>query len=49
MCDTVRLALERASCAREAVDVITGLLVAHGQGGRMGYWRRASAREGMPA
>lgn len=31
--DLVRLALERAGTAREAVEVITGLLDAHGQGG----------------
>jgi dipeptidase len=35
--DLLRLALERAPTAREAVDVMTGLLEAHGQGGRMGY------------
>jgi dipeptidase len=35
--DMLRLALERASSAREAVDVVTALLAAHGQGGRMGY------------
>jgi secernin len=35
--DLLRLALERAWSAREAVDVIIRLLVAHGQGGRMGY------------
>ncbi len=35
--DLLRLALERATSAREAVDVMTALLRAHGQGGRMGY------------
>ena len=35
--DLLRLALERAGSAREAVDVIVRLLEAHGQGGRMGY------------
>jgi dipeptidase len=35
--DLLRLALQRSSSAREAVDVITGLLKRHGQGGRMGY------------
>ena len=31
--DLVRLALERATTAREGVEVITALLEAHGQGG----------------
>ena len=35
--DLLRLALERAETASEALDVITGLLEAHPQGGRMGY------------
>jgi len=35
--DLLRLALQRSSSAREAVDVITGLLKRHGQGGRMGF------------
>ncbi|XP_076460460.1 secernin-3-like [Babylonia areolata] len=32
-CDLVRLALERSSTAREAVDTVTSLLAKHGQGG----------------
>jgi dipeptidase len=35
--DLLRLALERAVTAREAVDVITELLEAHGQGGNCGF------------
>lgn len=35
--DLLRLALERADTAREGVDVITGLLRRHPQGGRMGH------------
>lgn len=35
--DLLRLALERADCAREAVNLITDLLVRHGQGGGCGY------------
>ncbi len=35
--DLLRLALERASTAREALDVITGLLSDHGQGGNCGF------------
>lgn len=35
--DLVRLALRRARTAREAVDVITGLIERYGQGGRCGY------------
>eukprot|EP00026_Physarum_polycephalum_P007430 Phypoly_transcript_07490.p1 GENE.Phypoly_transcript_07490~~Phypoly_transcript_07490.p1 ORF type:complete len:501 (+),score=41.11 Phypoly_transcript_07490:131-1633(+) len=35
--DYVRLALERSSTAREAVDVIATLLEEHGQGGECGY------------
>ncbi|MGE0719525.1 MAG: carcinine hydrolase/isopenicillin-N N-acyltransferase family protein, partial [Alphaproteobacteria bacterium] len=35
--DLLRLALERSTSAAEAVDVITGLLEAHGQGGSCGH------------
>jgi len=35
--DLLRLALERARTAREAVDVITGLLAQYGQGGNCGF------------
>jgi secernin len=35
--DQLRLALERAETADEAVDTIAALLVAHGQGGRAGH------------
>jgi secernin len=35
--DLLRLALERADSAKEAVDVITSLLEKHGQGGDCGY------------
>lgn len=35
--DLLRLALERADTAREGVEVITGLLRRHPQGGRMGH------------
>ena len=35
--DFLRLALERGRTAREALDVITGLLAAHGQAGNCGY------------
>jgi secernin len=38
--DFIRLALERAATAREAVDVITGLLAEHGQGGNCGFDRK---------
>jgi secernin len=35
--DFIRLALERAATAREAVDVITDLLAEYGQGGNCGF------------
>ncbi len=35
--DILRLALERARTAREALDVITGLLALYGQGGNCGF------------
>lgn len=35
--DFIRLALERASTARAALDVITGLLAQYGQGGNCGF------------
>jgi secernin len=38
--DSLRLALERASTAEEAVEVITTLLVAYGQGGQAGHTHR---------
>jgi len=41
--DLLRLGLERASTAREAVDVITGLLETHGQGGDCAFERRGPA------
>src|SRR3954454_5718393 len=37
--DFIRLALERAATARAALDVITALLAAHGQGGNCGFTR----------
>lgn len=39
--DLLRLGLERAATAREALDVITGLLAAHGQAGPAGYRDKA--------
>lgn len=38
--DLVRLALERTTCAREALDLITGLLGTIGQGGLCGYRKK---------
>lgn len=35
--DLLRLALERADCAREALNLITDLIARHGQGGACGY------------
>ncbi len=35
--DLLRLALERADCAREALHLITDLISRHGQGGACGY------------
>jgi len=38
--DLLRLALERAATARDALDIITQLIAAHGQGGGCGYRNR---------
>ena len=38
--DLLRLALERAAAAREALDIITQLIAKHGQGGGGGYRNR---------
>ena len=38
--DTLRLALERASTAREAITIITELLAEYGQGGNCGFQHR---------
>jgi dipeptidase len=45
--DLLRLALERASSAREAVATITGLLEAHGQGGDCGHLSRFHYHNGF--
>jgi secernin len=45
--DLVRLALERASTAAEAVEVITGLLERHGQGGNCGHLTSAFYNNGF--
>ena len=41
--DLLRLALERAATAEQAVETIVGLLADHGQGGRCGYQDRRLA------
>lgn len=45
--DLVRLGLERAGSAAEAVEVITGLLEAHGQGGNCGHYARFYYQNGF--
>jgi dipeptidase len=45
--DLVRLGLERAASAAQAVEVITGLLEAHGQGGDCGHLGRFYYQNGF--
>lgn len=45
--DLVRLGLERAGSAAEAVEVMTGLLEAHGQGGDCGHYARFYYQNGF--
>src|ERR1700709_2457702 len=45
--DLVRLGLERAATAAQAVEVMTGLLERHGQGGDCGHLRRFYYKNGF--